>query len=118
MSDAAEIQLQITGVRGQEDVVAECDMGTSRADATAAAPPPVSSKRLRWWAVVLANIVVVLGGQSVATLLGGGGLWLTGPSLTEPSERWRRQSSARAGLDGRLSPSAAGCVEKRGEEKK
>ncbi|KAF2915706.1 hypothetical protein DAI22_09g059300 [Oryza sativa Japonica Group] len=76
MSDAAEIQLQITGVRGQEDVVAECDMGTSRADATAAAPPPVSSKRLRWWAVVLANIVVVLGGQSVATLLGGGGLWL------------------------------------------
>ncbi|KAF0893985.1 hypothetical protein E2562_033400 [Oryza meyeriana var. granulata] len=87
MSDASEIQLQITGVRGQEDgddghVVAESDKGRSRADATAAAPP-VSAKRLRWWAVVLANIVFLLGGQSVATLLGriyydqgGGSLWL------------------------------------------
>ncbi|KAF2935565.1 probable purine permease 11 [Oryza sativa Japonica Group] len=89
MSDATEIQLQITGVRGQEDVVAESDKSTSRADGTAAAAaaaaplPPVSSQRLRWWAVVLANIVFVLGGQSVATLLGriyydqgGGSLWL------------------------------------------
>nr|CAE04314.3 OSJNBb0016D16.5 [Oryza sativa Japonica Group] len=76
-------------VRGQEDVVAESDKSTSRADGTAAAAaaaaplPPVSSQRLRWWAVVLANIVFVLGGQSVATLLGriyydqgGGSLWL------------------------------------------
>ncbi|BAD73019.1 unknown protein [Oryza sativa Japonica Group] len=147
------VVVRVQGVRGQEDVVAESDKGTSRADATAAAaaaPPPVSSKRLRWWAVVLANIVFVLGGQSVGcfsagytTIRGGDSLWLAtvvqscgapltvllllllyfqmgspAPPLIEPSERWWRQSSAGAGLDGRLSPSAAGSVEKRGEEKK
>uniref|UniRef100_I1NLA4 Uncharacterized protein n=1 Tax=Oryza glaberrima TaxID=4538 RepID=I1NLA4_ORYGL len=145
------VVVRVQGVRGQEDVVAESDKGTSRADATAAAAaaaPPVSSKRLRWWAVVLANIVFVLGGQSVGcfsagytTIRGGDSLWLAtvvqscgaplivllllyfqmgspAPPLIEPSERWWRQSSAGAGLDGRLSPSAAGCVEKRGEEKK
>lgn len=74
MGEAGEIQLQITGIQGQED---EDDRG-KRAEIGG-----LSKRRLAWWAVVLVNIVFVLAGQSVATLLGriyydGGGnsLWM------------------------------------------
>ncbi|EEE61571.1 hypothetical protein OsJ_15943 [Oryza sativa Japonica Group] len=77
MSDATEIQLQITGVRGQEDVVAESDKSTSRADGTAAAAaaaaplPPVSSQRLRWAAAAcgLATVVQSCGAPLAVPLL-------------------------------------------------